>query len=189
MKASTKRASILLLSAALIVVSLIMYATLVRSAYDSMVNLRSELASQSNLLDVQSEAITQVKSLVAQYQSVAKLEDQLALALPTEEAVSGVMAQLNAIAQSNGASIQSVGITYLPIKSAATSLTFARGIGTLQLEMKVLSSYESFKRFLQGLETNIRIMEVRSVKIDPVSSISQDLYVYTLTVDTYYQPK
>lgn len=195
MPASTKRALSLIISAGLVVSSLFIYATLISPAYADIKNLRGELSSKSDLLNNQKTSIDQVRKLIAQYQSVAKLGESLSLALPGDESVSSVMAQINAISQASGLTILSVGINYLPAKSAAVKLTSARGIGSLKLDLKLAGSYSALKNFLQSMETNIRIMDMQSLKIDPVQSTAQskagtqDLFNFTLSVNTYYQAK
>lgn len=195
MKASTKRALSLIVSAGLVLASLFMYATFIRPEYAAINNLRGELTSKAELLGQQKSSITQVQKLIAQYQGVVKLGESLSLALPEGEAVSSLMAQINAISQASGLTVQSVGVSYLPMKPSAVKLSLARGVGSLKLDLKLLGSYASLKNFLQSLETNIRIMDLKSLKIDPVQSgtqskaTTQDLFTYTMSVETYYQTK
>jgi Tfp pilus assembly protein PilO len=189
MKASTKRALSLMASAGLIIVALAVYAMLIRPEYRIVQDLRGELASKSELLAHQQSAVTQVQNLIAQYQSVAKLGDTLSLALPEKESVSLIMAQLNTISQSSGLSIQSVELNYLPISPSASKLSFVRNIGALRLDLKLFGSYAALKQFLQIMETNIRIMDTKTLKIETAAKAGQDYFTYHLTVDTYYQSK
>ncbi len=195
MSASTKRALSLILSAGLVVASLFIYATLISPEYAEVKNLRGEFFSKSDLLNSQKTSIDQVRKLIAQYQGVAKLGESLSLALPEDESVSSIMSQINAISQASGLTIQSVGINYLPAKQATVKLTSAKGIGSLKLDLKLAGSYSALKNFLQSLETNIRIMDMQSLKIESVQSIAQskagtqDLFNFTLSVNTYYQAK
>ena len=195
MSASTKRALSLILSAGLGVASLFIYATLISPEYADVKNLRGELSSKSDLLNNQKTSIDQVRKLIAQYQGVAKLGESLSLALPEDESVSSIMAQINAISQASGLTVQSVGINYLPAKPAIIKLTSAKGIGSLKLDLKLVGSYSAIKNFLQSMETNIRVMDAQSLKIESVQSSSQskagtqDIFNFTLSVNTYYQAK
>lgn len=188
MKSSTKRAASLLLTAVLFVASLFVYATLVRPAYEVITLLRGELASKTSFLEKQQAAISDVQQLLAQYQGVARLSDSLSMALPNKESVSSILAQITAISQSSGVVVQSVGITYLPLKPANATISLARGLGTLRLDIEMAGTYAALKRFLQSLETNIRVMDVQNLTIDPIGGSDQDLFNYSLNVDTYYQP-
>ncbi|OGY63425.1 MAG: hypothetical protein A3I89_00010 [Candidatus Harrisonbacteria bacterium RIFCSPLOWO2_02_FULL_41_11] len=188
MKASTKRALSLLLAAALVVASLFVYATLIRGEYENVARLRGEYASKSAFLEEQGAIITQAQDLIARYKGAERLGGQLSLALPKNESVSSIMAQVNFLARTNALSIQSVNISYLPIKPSLVKLSSAKGLGTLRLDLKLFGSYASLKRFLNNLETNVRISDVQSLKIEPAGQPNQDLYVYSLTADVYYQP-
>jgi Tfp pilus assembly protein PilO len=188
MKASTKRAASLLLTAVLFVASLFVYATLIRPEYNTVTLLRGELTSKTDFLAKQQAAISDVQQLLAQYQGVARLSESLSMALPNKENVSSILSQITAIAQSSGIAVQSVGITYLPLKPANASISLARGIGTLRLNIEMAGSYAALKKFMQSLETNIRVMDVQTLTIDPIGRSDQDLFSYSLNVDTYYQP-
>lgn len=187
MKATTKRALSILISAALLVMALVFYAILIRPEYAIISGLRGQLASKSTALEDETNAISQVRNLISQYQGVAKLGDTLSLALPSEEAVSEVVAQINALTRLSGLTVQSLGIAYFPIKPSATKLSFVKGVGTLRLNLKLFGSYAGLKNFLGGLEKNIKIMDVKTLKIEQLGKTGQDLFSHTLEVDTYYQ--
>ena len=187
MRASNKRALSLLLSAALIVVSFVIYASFIRPEYEAIRLLRGELRAKTEAIEQQNALIAQVQQRFQEYQEVSRFSDTLSLALPEEASVSSVMAQVNAIAQASGLSLQSVGINYLTVSPPTGRLSSARGIGTLRLNLRLLGSYAGVKRFLQTMETNIRLMDVQTLQITPVGKSNQDLYLYNITVDTYYQ--
>ena len=187
MKASTKRALSIILAMLLFVAAIAIYASLIRPAYSSIQELRGILFSNSNLYDQEQKAIIKVQDLMAEYQGSAKLDEQLSLALPSQESVSSVMSQLNAIAQLDGIAIQSVGINYLPVKPSTAPLSSAKGIGTLRLNLKLFGSYQAFKSFLGDMEKNVRIMDVKTLKIEGAGKPNQDIFTYTMDVDTYYQ--
>lgn len=187
MKASAKRALSLLLSGALTVAALVVFGTLVRPEYELVLQLRNELASQTNLLLETESDIGRVQSLRAEYQNRERIITSLNNSLPDQELIASLVSQINAISQSSGMLIGSLGISYLPVRPPAVQLSFARGIGTLRLELSSVGSYSSLKRFLQLLETNIRVMDVNALAIDVAASPTQDVYNYSVTVDTYYQ--
>ena len=189
MSASTKRAANLLLSAIFISGAFVVYAALIRPEYAEVQQLRGELEANASLLNEQEGATSQVENLLRQYQDRSGLGSTLALALPEEAAVSSLMAQVNTLSQLSGLTVQSVAISQLPVKLPLVRLSFAKGFGTLRLELRLLGPYGGLKRFLETLETNVRVMDVVGAKIDHVGQPGQDLFNYSLTVDTYYQPK
>ncbi len=189
MKATTKRALSILVSAGLLVMALVVFTVLIRPEYAAISGLRGQLASKSTALEDETNAIGQVRNLISQYQGVAKLGDTLSLALPQEEAVSDVVAQINALTNFSGLTVQSLGIAYLPIKPSTIKLSFVKGVGTLKVNLKIFGTYEGLKTFLGELEKNIKVMDVKTLKIDQVGKAEQNLFSYTLAVDTYYQVK
>jgi len=187
MKASAKRALSLLLSGGLIVVSLVIFVILVGPAYEEVLQLRNELAPQTILLLDTQQDVSRVQSLKAQYQNSERIIASLDDNLPPQELVASLMSQINAISRSSGVTMRAIGISYLPVRPSTVRLSFARGVGTLRLELASVGNYSSLKRFLQLLETNIRVMDVNALSIDLAASSNQDIYNYSVTVDTYYQ--
>lgn len=185
---SSKRALMLVISATLLVGALASYATLILPEYQIVLNLRGGLASKENILAKQQTVAAQVQNVIAEYRSVERLSDSLLLALPDGEGLSSVFGQINAISQSAGLTVQAVGVSYLSIRPMPNNqLSSARGLGTLRLDLRLFGNYASLKRFLQFLETNIRIMDVKALRMEAASRTDQDLFSYLLTVDTYYQ--
>jgi len=172
------------------IASFVVYATFINPEYKDVFRLRGELASALNILEETRNSNTQVQNLIAQYQKDEKDINALALILPRDESISSLIAQINTVSQSSGVVVRSIGLTYLSIKPPAVRLSFAKGTGILRLDLRFLGSYSSMKRFLEFLENNIRLMDVRSLRMDPLGDKpGEDLFNYSLIVDTYYQAK
>ncbi|MDP3999724.1 MAG: hypothetical protein Q8P76_04030 [bacterium] len=190
MKASTQRALGLLGTGLLFVGAAAIFAFLSVPAYQDIQDLKSTLSSKSTLFQNQSRDLTQVQNLLSQYQGVVRLEESLNLALPTKEESGSIVNQLDVITKSNGVLIKSLGLDYVPAgRTAGTALV--KNVSTLRLTIKLAGSYSAFKKALAALETNIRIMDLVSLKMEPVSAApgqeSADLFDYTLVINTYYQ--
>ena len=64
----------------------------------------------------------------------------------------------------------------------------AKRLGTLQFNLSLKGTYGSIKSFLQTLESNIRVSNLETFELKPISVGSdQDLYYLDLVVDSYYQ--
>ncbi|HEY4499936.1 MAG TPA: type 4a pilus biogenesis protein PilO [Candidatus Paceibacterota bacterium] len=187
MKGSTKRALSLLLTGALIIGAFVVYASLIRPEYAAIQEKRAILKEKTDMYNRQSAAITQLEQLEQSRQRQQQQQAQLASALPSRENVAEVVGQLQAIAQATGVTIQGVGLEYLPIRQNADEAGIIKGIGGLRLNVKLFSPYESFKKFLESLETNIRIMDLTNAHTEHAGRPEQNLFIHTLTVDTYYQ--
>lgn len=179
----------LLLSAALLVSALVVYALLIQGQYGAIQELRGRLEAKNEILEIETKAVEQVKNLVVNLKSVANISNALSFALPQEESVSSVVAQINSLSQLHGVVLQGVGISYLPMIPPPVKLSFAKGMGALRLDIKFVGSYSAGRDFLADLERNLRIMDVKNLKMESASKTGQDLMSYSLTVDTYYQVK
>lgn len=191
MKASAKRALSLFVSCVLLVGALVVYAAFVRPAYTEVTALRGQLIAKQNLFDEKSAAVDKVKALIMQYTGAGKLQDVISLSLPQDEEVSSVFNQLQAIASSNGMSVEVFNVQPLSLRPASTSAQdsapLIRPIGTLRVSLRLVGPYGAFKEFVRGLETNIRAMDLVSMKIERVGSKAGDLFAYTVVADAYYQ--
>ncbi len=186
MKPSSKRAMSLFISAVLLVGASVVYATFVRPTYAEVTTLRGELIAKQKTFEEKQAAVGKVESLIRQYQGAGKLEDVISMSLPQDAEVSSVFNQLQAIAGTNGLSVQVFNVEQLPLREMAEK-SLVRPVGTLRLSLRLTGGYEPFKGFVRGLETNIRVMDASSVKVESLGK--GDAYAFTLTVDTYYQAK
>ncbi|MEK7520620.1 MAG: type 4a pilus biogenesis protein PilO [Patescibacteria group bacterium] len=192
MKASSKRILSILASGFFFIMAVVIYALFIRPEYDNVQRLRSEVASRAQAVEQQKDVVKQIQRLLQEYQGVARLQETLSLALPQESGVAEALNQLNGAAQIGGLAIQSAGVQSLAIRPSSAPIKSAKGIGTLRFNAKISGDYDQIKRFLQMLETNIRLMDVKSLKIesgvDPTQKSVQK-YLYNITVDAYYQVK
>jgi Tfp pilus assembly protein PilO len=191
MKGSTKRIFSILFSAAILIAAVVVYSDFVVPEYDHVNVMRGELAAKQQTLDSEREVVNQVNSLLTKYKSIPDLRNVMSLALPGNEGTSEAFSQLYSLVNFSGLSIQQFGIssgsalTNVAPKSTGTSII--RNIGSAQITLYVTGSYSSFKGFMQALEKNIRIMDVASLKMQPLTKANQDLFFYNIVINTYYQ--
>ncbi len=183
LRPSGKRAFSLFVGAGLLVASLVVYATYLRPAYDEVSTLRGTLIAKQNLFEEKKQAVDKVEGLIKQYQGAERLEDVISMSLPVSEEVSSVFNQLQAIAGANGLTVQVFNVQPLSTKPSEKSLV--KPLGTLRLSLRLAGNYNAFKEFVKGLETNIRAMDVVSIKVE--SAARGDFFAYTVVADTYYQ--
>lgn len=189
MKPSVKRALSLLLSAGLLVAALVVYALLIRGQYGAIQELRGRLEAKIGILEIETKAVEQVKNLVVNLKSVANISSALSFALPESESVSSIVAQVNALTQVHGLVLQGVGISHLPMIPPPVKLSFAKGMGALRMDIKFVGPYAAGRDFMSDLERNLRIMDIKNLKMESASKTGEDLMSFGLTVDTYYQVK
>ncbi len=186
MKASVKRAFSLLISAVFLIGAMIAYGAFIKPAYDNATILRGTMFAKQQLFDEKKQAVDKVSALITQYQGAGRLQDVISMSLPPREDVSSVFNQLQAIALLNGIDIAVFNVQLLPLKPASDD-SLVEPVGTIRLSVRLTGSYKSFKDFIRGLETNIRAMDVVSMKIEPAGAPGRDFFSYTVVADTYYQ--
>lgn len=189
MKPSTKRLVSLVSALVMVFAALIIYFNLTVPEYSSTNAIRADVYSRQQLITDQKGAIDQVQKLIADYQGKAALREVISLSLPLKLDQSGILHQVQSMALVNKLSLQSFSIAAPVAQNAGTATTAAviRPIGNMTFQLRVIGTYEDFRNFLQNLETNIRIFDIRSISVDPLAKPNQDFYGFDLSVVTYYQ--
>lgn len=186
MRSSTKRFLTLLGSLALLVATIVVYASLLSPSYASVNELRGDLASKQDAVEQQTQIVAQVKDLLAKYQSVAGFQKSIDPALPGEVGYAALVKQLGNLASFSKVSLDGATVSLLPLKQAAggAAAKSVPVVGTVELTLAVSGSYENLKGFLATLETNIRIMDVTRVSVSTAGAKGTS---YTVVLNTYYQ--
>lgn len=188
MRASAKRFYSILVGIGLLFGAVYVYSSYIKSAYEGVQKLRGERSAESKQLG-EAKATTQVVSgLLEKYQSVSEIEDKLSLSLPVGEKIPEVLTQLQGLSDLNSIKIDSMSFQYLPIEYAKEK-TVLRPRGALRLSLRFASKHDNLKRFISSLETNIRLLDIVSLKIDGGGSTKNPNLNCNLTVDSYYQVK
>lgn len=189
MRASTKRIASILLATTLFIASLVLYSSFISDEYDTVQRLRGEIVSRTELVGDQEAAVRQVQQLIAEFQGITRLKETLNLSLPARENLPQALGQIQGIAAANNLTLQSLGVELLPFRVPPTGAIggLAKGIGTLRVNFRLLGTHESFRAFLTTIETNVRVFDLFRVDITHGGQPNQNLYIYNLAVDTYYQ--
>lgn len=193
MRASTKRFISLLLSLLLAGLAVVAYVSFLNPVFDEVTALRGKISAESELLANQNAAVQKFKNLLDLYKDQYQaLDKTLSSALPTKEDVPAVVNQIQALSRVSSLALQSVTFKYVALKPSGKpgAFTLVKPIGTLSITLQLAGSYENLKSFLRALETNIRVMDVSSLKIDSVrkgEAVVPNLFLYTMEVATYYQ--
>ncbi len=96
--------------------------------------------------------------------------------IPAEEDTPGLMAMLEAAARSSDLQLTSINFA----AGDTTGIPSVQGLGALNISIGLQhGNYQRFKLFLEALESNLRLFDVRSANINPVSAS------YSLTIRAY----
>ena len=207
MKPSSRRFVTLILSLILFVLAFVVYASYLKPEYAQVNTLRGTLASKTDLYESQNKILKDVQSLLAKYQGASRIQDTVSLALPNDPNAHILFYQLLNLAKiPANLSIKSLGVNQsLPLRAgSAKSGSGLPTVGTVQTSLTIDGTYEEFKRLLQILATNIRILDVASftiiprsetkntpsagpVPVTPAPATPDNKYTFSLSVKVYYQ--
>ena len=208
MKQESKRLSSLIFAALLLAGALVIYFEFIIPAYTNLETVKGQQESEAVLYANENQIVSQGKSLLTTYQSTASSSQAVAQSLPVGQDISGALAQIYGIAANTGVTVTNTGISVQAVQAVAPPASVATGqiasaasaesvikpTGTISFQITGSASYEAFKSFLQGLETNIRIFNVTAESLQPAivlgsktQAANADMFNYTLTVVTYYQ--
>jgi Tfp pilus assembly protein PilO len=195
MKSSGKRLISMLIAFVMVFAAIIIYSNLTVPAYTALDERRAELNSLDQLYARKEKAIADVQSVLKDYDSDQKLkglQDVISSSLPNNPQQSEILNQVRAIAGVNQLSLTDMSLNVSSIQNVAakaTSTQLIKPVAAISMQFKVIGYYADIKNFISSLENNLRIMDIRSITIDPLGKPDQDYYRADLTVITYYQSK
>ncbi len=210
MKQETKRLSSIIIAALILAGALVVYFEFIIPAYTNLQLVKGQEEGETTLYANEQQIASKVKSLLVAYQNDASSSQAVAMALPVGPDVSGALAQIYGIATNANLAVQGVQISTQAVQAsaalvapsvsgnqlttAAAAGSIVQPVGTVTFQVTGSGSYESFKSFLQGLETNIRIFDVTAISLQPspiattkTQAGNADMFNYTITAATYYQ--
>ena len=200
MRASTKRILSAALSLIFIFCAFIVFGVLIKPSYEETQKLRAEVLSRQNFLQNQKSLIEQFKKLVAQYNSQEKVEENISLILPQKPGIGEALTQINGLLDLNHLNVLSFNIgkpllqSYSLYDTNLTKTQVIKPLGTIDINFKVIGNYSDFKNFLNQIETNIRIFNIKSLNISSAidmsgnkNQIQSRILSYDISITTYYQ--
>ncbi len=200
MKQSVKRLISSILSLLLVLGAFVVFFNFIQPVYSEVSELKGRVLGQGDLVAREQAVIREVQKLVAVYDQSSALRDSVSAALPQVPDLAGALTQLNGLAGLNHLTAQayalSVPASVIPDEARRNpdrpgSGSLVRPVNSVIFQIKILGTYEDLKGFLKNLEANIRVMDVRSLNIQPglgqQSGKTANLFQYDLTVAAYYQ--
>ncbi len=186
MKASTKRVLSLLGTAVLFIGSLVVYALLLSPYYTEINTLRGELAARLGAFKEQNTIIAGVKGAVAQYGGSGQLAEEIDATLPINADNASLVTQIKDIAEGQARmTIQSLSVQKGGLRKIAKGNESV--IGAVEVNARLVGSYDAFKIFLTAIRQNIRLMDISELRIEPFAKNSGNILVFNVGITTYYQ--
>jgi len=178
--------------------TLVVYGSLIQPEIENATKLQALVASKTQLFNNQKAAVTQVANLISQFQSAAKLQQTVSLAVPIGPSITQALNQWQAVAQASQVGLQSLNIQ--PGQSPAASKTpsaqsLVKSLLTIPTKVEATGNYGSLKQFVNAIETNARVMNVVDFDFKSLSSgqpsgggaSANPIYSLQLDVNAFYQ--
>ncbi|MDI6717797.1 MAG: type 4a pilus biogenesis protein PilO [Patescibacteria group bacterium] len=187
MKNSFKRVLSILISVVLLIGSVLIYSNLIKTAYEEAKAQKSELISKEKQYDDMQNIVNQTQNLFSFYQDSAQAQNSISAILPVNSAVPQAVYQISGIAAKNGLRLQTIGSKELAITPSLIP-SLIKGVGTLRFSGQLAGSYESFKSFMLDMESNARLFNFSSLKLEKYGgSTGANSLNYNFEIDAYYQ--
>jgi len=158
-----------------------------------ILDLRRNIAlEKEELLDKQ-ELFAKVEELTKSYEQNKESVEKADYVLPPEEKIPDLIVQLEALAFEQGLLLEKIDIA-TAVKEEKSRLPEATAkektvetYKTLSISLRLVGSYEAFKTFLNSVEENIRLIDIKSVDFSPESKEEAKLFGFEITLTTYHQ--
>ncbi|MEK7212729.1 MAG: type 4a pilus biogenesis protein PilO [Patescibacteria group bacterium] len=195
MKQSAKRLISSVTALLLIVAAFVSFFNLVKPAYSEVFKLRGEETSLEGLKKSQGEIVLKIQKLIATYNDADEARETVSRVLPATPSLAEALAQVNGLALNNTLTPQFISVSSINVpvqvegekKSVGAMI---RPIVPVVFQIKLTGSYGDFKKFLDNIQTNVRLFDIGNLTVQPINTqgkVSRDLYSYDLSVVTYYQ--
>jgi len=170
------------------IAAIFVYSNFVSPAYSEIKDLRAELLSNSQAANEQQSAIAQIQNLLKEQENISSIENVIGTILPLSQNVGLSLSQISSLAAINNLKLESLTVTKRANKPSSNQ-KLVKSIGVLRFSFQVSGTYENFKAFLKAIETNIALMDLVDLKIEPVQILKTGggNFSFTANMETYYQ--
>jgi Tfp pilus assembly protein PilO len=196
----------------LLIAALVVYFDFLIPAYGDLESVKGQELSEQNLLTNEQQVVQQVKNLLQSYNSESQGDQAVNAALPIGPNIANALTQIYGLASNSALAVQSVAVglqapqaeaesaveeNSSEIAAVANGESIVKPLGTISFTITATGSYEGLKKFLQGLETNVRLFDTTALNVQSSqvtsqgsgkgTSVNPDYFSYAITVAAYYE--
>ena len=188
MRASTRRMLSFLVSFVLLVGAMAVYGFLIVPSYEQIQRSRAEIDSRRTALEEQRRVVTRIQDLLKRFEGSENIEETISLSLPNEPFISQVLGHIEGIAAGSNLALSSMQTELLPFQASVGAPNYIRNLGAVGVKLNVAGTYEDFKRFVDQIQNNVRIMDVRDIVIQTnTTNRTAPTQTFTVSLLAYYQ--
>jgi Tfp pilus assembly protein PilO len=187
MNTSTKKLIVSLGGLLLVVGSLGIFIGSIMPQISTIKELQGKRQATADLLENYGEAIQETNRIISKYQSVDNLDTVFSEVIPEKPDVPSFLNQVYGLAKLNDVFIDLIDFQEMPLQVAEEG-SLIQPYGSVRASIRCVSDYEEMKSYLNAIETNTRLMNVKLINIDG-GFTSEPKLSYTITVEAYYLPE
>jgi len=187
MKQGVKRLFSMALALVTIVASFVIFFNGIKPAYSSLVLEQGRLATLEGIAEDRRVAVTKVQELIKDYSgdNATELKSSISLALPLGVDMASALVQLVGLMDLSSIKLNSIS----PKVESAPAVKpgqVVQPVGVVLYDIGAEGSYDNLKIFLEKLESNTMLFEIRNMRLAPIREGSQTLKI-NFVVASYYQ--
>lgn len=164
--------------------SVVVFTSLIRPEFDLIQQTRGRRAAGLQALERARTVGQVIGNLRTAYESMTEFQQSVSNSLPNGEAVPLFLNQIQGLAGLNKLALNSISFQPQTVEPSADKIVWPTK--TIRVTIQAEGRYQNLKEFLRDVETNIRLTDVRSLKLRSVQS-RPDIFTFDAVVDTYYQ--
>jgi len=148
----------------------------INPSFNRMKELASKIKETEEKIILLHEYKAKSESLIQSYLNLGDQIGDINLALPDNPQTAQVLATLDVISKNAG-----ISLTTLTFQESAKD-----GENYLEIKTSFSATYENFKKWLDQVEKELRIMDLTKVNIKSVGQQKSQILEYNLTLQTYF---
>ena len=157
-------------------------------AYNKASVLRSEIKKHQDLLEEKKELAIKVNQLKQIYESRKSEIENVYYSLPSVEDIPGLIVQFEALVSENGLVLEE--LDFFEKKVKKTEEVERKNYKTLEVTLSATGKYQSFKSFLEALELNNRLMDIKIIQFSSEETeeiLGTGFLTFDVRLEVYYQ--
>lgn len=204
MKETTKQTVAILSITVLLGVSIFVFLKFTLPAFDNFIALKTQITEKQQIKAELTRRKQVVMDIYSKYQTIGADLDRIRLALPSDPQLAEVLSSLNTIASTSNIVLGDISFRELsPVKTTSKTKNQVP-YTTIEVTINVEGSFVNIQTFVQEIEREIRIMDIKQLIIHSVMMTPQfssnkttsktknyntpSLLKTNIILHTYYQP-
>lgn len=165
--------------------------------YNKVTFLSNEIKAKEDLLEQIQELVAKTNQLKQIYEGRKNEINKVYYAIPFEEEVPNLIVQVEALVSENGLILETLDFTGQSNSKRKTARGSAQEEESISIEsykifdifLSVNGGYKSFTSFLKALESNVRLMDIKSIAFSSDDDEGvQGFFTFDIELKVYYLP-